>query len=518
MMRSVLCQVVLLFSTTLLVASQTFTVADSRLVLQRGQDQIEVFIAIEPIDDLSKAGELKLRLSDVSTASGRVLSLEGTPQYVGGSGKKGYWRTVWGIPGPGLGFGETHLILISADSFSGIVPITIQPSSDPQVSLSGLMVIRLLSVRDGQLRITTTSPLSDVKPIQSSLVNDSGQELPATMLQVSNKRDGRPGGEVTNRSETVYLSIDPGFTTAGKFSGIVSLTSLQKPDLGSFNLTVYSTSRCYQLSGFGLLAIGLMSYFGIAIWAKGNSRKLAALLPAARLRDQAIHLVAVLENAQAVSGYNFTTLLGPVGNPGSLLDIVDQLSEQKLKDNGYVSFGIANPFGTQDIPGTYQTLLVAAANRMSVSTLIVQWGVTEVIAMWSQVQKAGVETAGKNALGALDNLAVQSGPPNLIQTQIQSIINVLKAAISAAPAGGGGAITVGGYGISGSHEIMVAQERLSIFVWIVWGILTLVVGSCALIWFNDGFGTGQDLAKCFLWGIGMPARSGRLRSDYQWAQ
>src|SRR5205823_1695707 len=54
-----------------------------------------------------------------------------------------------------------------------------------------------------------------------------------------------------------------------------------------------------------------------------------------------------------------------------------------------------------------------------------------------------------------------------------------------------------------SREI---EFRLTKNWWISWAILgsiTLVTGAVALILSNDGFGTWQDLAKCFFWGLGL---------------
>ena len=405
----------------MLLAGQMFTVANSQLVVQQGRNQIEVFIAIEPIADSVKPDDLKVSLSDISTLSGHILSLAEPAKYVGGSGKKGYWKSIWNIPGPGLGFSETHLILVKLDSFSGIVTITIQPSSDPQVTLTGLTEMRLRFSREGQLRITTSAPLSGVRANWSSLISsDSGQQIPRAMLQVSNQPGGASGAEVNRQTEVVYLSIDPKFMTPGKFQGTVGLTSFQKPELGNFTLTVYSTSLRDRLIGLTLLAVGVAIYFVIAIWAKGRTKKLAAMLPAARLRDQATQLVALLTNAKTVSGYTFPTLLGPVGDPGSLLDVLNRLSVQSLKNSGYIPTSIGNPFTAQDLPGPYQTFLTAISNQMSVFALVVQWRVAQVIAMWPQIQKASAQAAGETALRALENLAIQPFPPGALQIQIQA--------------------------------------------------------------------------------------------------
>jgi hypothetical protein len=357
--------------------------------------------------------------------------------------------------------------------------------------------------------IATNAALSDLTPRQSTLINDVGDSLPIDRLKISNTPGGGGRAKVLENAGTVYLVVDPAFQIPGKFVGTVSLSSAEKADLGSFGVSVASTSTDYQLLGLAALFVGLVTYFCIAVWAKGRSRQILAALPAARLRDEVTQLVLIAKDAETKTKYTFKTLLAPAGNPGSLLDVLAQLDPQALKKNGFLPWTIGVPFASQDLSTSYQSFLLVTAARVSSFTLVVRWGLTTVVAMWPQVLKSSVQPAGQNALKLLDGLVDTSmGPPDSLRPQIQSTISALQTAITAAnPALGGGASS-GGYGISGTQQLTVELERLSAFVWILWAVLTLFVGSCTLIWFNDGFGTSQDLVKCFLWGVGMPAVAG----------
>jgi hypothetical protein len=252
-----------------------------------------------------------------------------------------------------------------------------------------------------------------------------------------------------------------------------------------------------------------MTYFGVAVAAKGRTRWIVAVLPAIRLREEAQRLIVETEAVRGQTGYGFTTLLAAPGNPGSLRDIVDRLDLKKLKSLGYLPLSFANPFTGQEIPANYQALLLSTSNQISTFQLMVRWGLASISAMWSEVVTWKVQADGLSALQKLDQLSLSTGPPDFAKAQIQPIIAGLQNAITqaqlAAKALGGGAKPDAIYRVPGSQSLTIQLEGLSAAVWIIWGILTLLVGACALILFNDGFGTPQDYMRCFLWGVGMPA-------------
>jgi hypothetical protein len=248
-----------------------------------------------------------------------------------------------------------------------------------------------------------------------------------------------------------------------------------------------------------------MTYFVIAVALKARSRWLMALLPVARLRASITELFKVVEGVKQTTKYAFPTLKDTKGNPCSLQTLSDSLQVDALKKAQYLPYKFVLPFGAQDVSMQYQAFLSTKATQVSFLQTIVRWGLGTVSKLWPEIVKLSVEPAGRQALHDLDALACFSGPPGLLTTQIQGILNTLQNAISAAgPAGPGGA-PASGVEIYGFEQLMLQLERLSWFVWIAWALLTLIVGYSALIGFNDGFGTSQDLLQCFLWGAGIPA-------------
>jgi hypothetical protein len=305
--------------------------------------------------------------------------------------------------------------------------------------------------------------------------------------------------------QTVRVAVTCDSVPAGKFTGTVSLTSLEKPDLGSFKLVIFSSSLKRKCEGLALLLAGIVTYFVIAVTLKARSRWLMALLPAARLRASITELFTLVKGVQQTTHYAFLTLLDTSGNPCSLQALSDSLQVDALKKAQYLPYKFALPFGAQDVSMQYQAFLSTKATEVSSLQTIVRWGLGTVSRLWPEIVKLGVEPAGRQALHDLDALACFSGPSGLLTTQIQGILNTLQNAISAAaPAGSGGA-PASGVEMYGFEQLTLQLERLSWFVWSVWALLTLIVGYSALIGFNDGFGTSQDLLQCFLWGAGIPA-------------
>lgn len=62
------------------------------------------------------------------------------------------------------------------------------------------------------------------------------------------------------------------------------------------------------------------------------------------------------------------------------------------------------------------------------------------------------------------------------------------------------------------REITVQLDYVSGIGWIIWALLTLLIGCGVLILSNHGFGTWQDLLKCFLWGLGIQAAGQGLQA------
>ena len=134
--------------------------------------------------------------------------------------------------------------------------------------------------------------------------------------------------------------------------------------MGSFPLTVYFTSTNHRLWGILFLFLGLVTYFVIAVWTKARSRWILALLPASRLREELSQLLLIAKNAQAKTGYNFPVLLATTASPGSINNLLNQLSRQNLAKNG-LPWKFAIPFAVPDQSMQYQQFLLGIGTQVS---------------------------------------------------------------------------------------------------------------------------------------------------------
>jgi hypothetical protein len=490
-------------------AAQTFTIANSTVGPTANGNNVDVIIRVDSNGKDSR-GKLPLSVSDLSKMVGGAIEQVGGPSYLEGNAKKSYWRTTWQIVGLRPGATETHLLLLKLGDSTDVLPLTFRGPADLQVSIIGPGIpTRLSRSRTSQFQLSSTGVLTHVILTQVTLVEEkTGEPLPLNkfaLIDTSGLSSPPLDGLTLKESaQPLYLRVSDEFSKPGKFTGNIGLGSREKSDLGTFSLTVYSTSRRDKIWGLLFLFLGLLTFFVISVWVKARSRWILALLPAVRLREEASQLLLITEGVQKETGYIFPVLLDPPGNPGSLRNILYTLSDEKLKEAGFLPWKFAIPFTTQDLSIQYQSFLLATGNQVSLIGIIVRWGLASVKTMWPQVVKLNLQATGKTALGDLDNLGLFSGPPSLVTTQIQTIVSTLATAISNAGGAGGGQ-PIGTHGIAGSQQLTVELEKLSVFVWVAWAVLTLAVGYSALVWFNDGFGTGQDLVQCFLWGAGMPA-------------
>jgi hypothetical protein len=470
-------------------------------------------LKIEAVKDGS-ISKSKLTVTDVTNNNRAIFTQAVGSEYIGGSGQTAYWQTTWQIAGLRPGGIETRLLKLQLDKVVEIAQLTIHGPTDLQVSLSGPgFALRLNRSRCAPILVASNGLLTKVEPIQSTLVDDkTGQSIPQSSLSLvdsaGSSSNSTNGLSIKNPNQPLCLQVSDNFFEAGKFDGNVKLGSQEKPDLGTFHLAVYFTSLNHRLWGMLCLFLGLITYFVIAVWTKARSRWVLALLPAARLREELSQLLLVTKDAESKTSYNFPVLLATTASPGSLNNLLNQLSRQNLAKNG-LPWKFAIPFAVPDLSMQYQQFLLSIGNQASSLGLIVRWGLTNVVTLWPKVVELRLQqTAGNAALQTLDQLAIGAGPPGQLTTQIQQALATLQAAMQNAQAalGGqpGGAPTVT-YGIPGSQQLTIQLERLSVFAWILWAILTVGVGACVLVVFNDGFGTTQDLIQCFLWGAGMPA-------------
>jgi hypothetical protein len=488
--------------------AQVFTVVNSSaLSLTPGHSDLEVYFKVATPEGTPATTPIAIK--DLTKSFVDFTPL-GSPTYEGGNGQTGFWRTAWQVTNLKEGVSESRALLVTQGKATEIVPVTFSRKAEPdfQATVTGPgAAVRLGQGRTAEIRIVWRGPPTRAIPSLSTLADDkTGHTLQCDWLELVSAPDAQSGtdgialGKLTN---TVYLRIKPGFDEPGKYMGNVSLSTPEKPDLGNFALTVYSTNTWARTKGVVLIAAGLAVFFSFAVWAKSRSKRIQAILPAARLSEEVARLIGATEEAKTTTGYAFISLLANVPATGSLRTLAGQLKEAALDARGFLPPKLASPFAAPDLSAQYQSFLLVASNQVNALGQIVSWGIASVERMWPDVVRLHLEAAGTTALVGLDGLANFGGPPEMLRSQIQTILTALENAIAAAHPLGGGALPV--QGTPTSRQLTVELEELSAVVWAAWAALTIFTGACALVLFNDGFGTGPDMVQCFLWGVGLPS-------------
>jgi hypothetical protein len=404
-----------------------------------------------------------------------------------------------------------RVLLITFGNTSELVSITLQKPTAPQVTVTSPgYPLKLSDSHDLPFEIISSGRLTHVAPAFATIVEEkTGQTIPVNQLSVVDSADpsktAADGTTVEIPGQVLYLRVPSDFSSPGKFTGNVALGSREKADLGIISIVIYSTDWWRKVIGGLCLLIGVAIYLGVAVWAKAKNTELLAELPAARFREQAQSLKDMVIQAKLQTTVSFENLLGPASNPNSIDALLVSLTIKKLKENGYLPQSFFSPFSNQALPVAYQTFLAAAGNQLATLELIVRWGIGDILQLWPSVKKLGKEADGISALMSLDKLAGTALPPDQLKAAIQVQITAVEAAISTRDAGGGGGGPRPPLEDMGSKEITIHLQELSTVVWILWGVVTIFVGLCALVLFNDGFGRPQDYIQCVLWGIGMPA-------------
>jgi hypothetical protein len=487
---------------------QTVSVVNTPIVVSAIDGNIDVYLKVEPIAKDAKLPDLTAE--DVTSSDKSLFQQIGNPTLVGRSDTRAYWKTSWHVDGQVANQAPLRALLIKFGATSELLSVTLQKPSPPQVTVTGPgYPLKLSDSHDLPFQIVSSNRLTHVAPAFATLVEEkTGQAIPVSRLSIV---DPPKSGKTTQDDTTVevpgqvvYLRVPFDFSSPGKFTGNVVLSSREKADLGIINITIYSTDWSLKLLGGLCVLLGVAIYFGVAIWAKSRNEELAAELPAAQLREQVQSLKKIVLDAKRQTNVSFSNLLGPASNPNSIDALLQSLSVQNLKAAGYLPQSFFGAFSNHNPSPAYQTFLATSQNRLASLSLIVGWGIVSILRKWPDVEKLGKQAIGGTALTNLDNLAGGGLTPIQLTTTIQSEIAAVDGAISSG-AGGGGAGPGTPVGDMGSKEIIVQLQELSTVVWVLWGVVTVFVGLCALVLFNDGFGRPQDYIQCVLWGIGMPA-------------
>jgi hypothetical protein len=223
-----------------------------------------------------------------------------------------------------------------------------------------------------------------------------------------------------------------------------------------------------------------------------------ALVPAAQLRQ-------TLNDAER----ELTRAAGPVGFPAfieSIREIRATLTKTYLVNNNYLPGAIAAALAPESTLSTaYSQFLQATGDRIAAFVVLIRDGVGAIVTKIPQGQPAPAQVL--SALNSLDQAST-------VVTNLADAKAKVAAAIALAnqvlPAGRQ-APTPAPEALPSMRELRIHIESINLGVWILWGVLTATLGYAVLVGSNEGFGTGMDLVKCFLWGLGVQVAGQQLQ-------
>lgn len=300
----------------------------------------------------------------------------------------------------------------------------------------------------------------------------------------------------------VYVRIDKD-VPFGSYTGTIDLRVDQSADVKSFPLTFHKTSNPIRFLGALLILAGILTSLGVTVFARTAMATAQALLPAARLREL-VSARRVRLAACRVDKFAPNTVQ-------ALNDLERSLRTSALRKANYVPSPIANPFGSDATDATdYAEFLQNAGNELRSIGFVIDKGFCTASTMidWSkQAHHAALQTACRS----LDKLDLQQ-TAELLGPQIAPILGALNAAIAPPNAAALPPPQFQTADAPSTEQLLWRVAWISGVLWLVWAIITLLVGGLAMIATNPGFGTWIDLLKCFLWGLGVQIAGQQLQN------
>lgn len=499
-------------------ADPKITAIANQIQLQDGQTSGLVTLLFE-VDGAK--GEPNVRVFSASQG-GPVLTITGKPTIAIDLANGALWQVPVSVSGLPLnssfdGFLVVHVEKTVGDVLKYSVTNTL-PAVDADVS-PGSDTIFLEKSRDTNFTVNVKGrPLRGLTVCQSTLADaNTGKRLQEQYLKLYLAGpDVAPNPQVNSQYLTltapitkVHLFVLPAFHDKGVFAGEVGLCSASKATVATLKLTVNSSSCNLKLVGAFLILTGIGLYVLITVVLKQRSRQLTALIPASRLVEAINGLRNSAKQVAHRAKVKLPVLLGDENVAHSLRSLTSQLSLAKLK--GYLPPLLPNPFLLPDAGANYQQYLQDISAQELNDVIIVRDGLERILFLWQQLD----EESARAALTKLDGLALTADSTDPMGPKVDAIVGAiaprrqefaqaLAVAHDSRAAGSGPPPSV--------HEITVQLDYMSGIGWIVWALLTFLFGCGVLILSNHGFGTWQDLWKCFLWGIGIQAAGQGLQA------
>jgi hypothetical protein len=293
----------------------------------------------------------------------------------------------------------------------------------------------------------------------------------------------------------------------GNFHGVVTLTSMQKPDGDTILQSASFSTFLAKCTGLFVLCMGICLAWWSKVWARARLERDQALMPAILMRSQVAALQQTLAALRPI--YRPT----PANLNKAIQDVLDELTDSALDGRHFLPPPFASPYGYAVDAAAYKAYLEARNSKVLLFSVLVKQGIVRAEAedngSLTAAQRELVQTAIKK-IDAISNQVPQPNPDQAFQS-MQTILVGLHSTLFPAPAGEPLAVVAPTIGPTNEFETLRLQvESISKGVWLVYGVLTALSGFAVLVLNNSGFGTPVDFIFAFFWGFGLPTTIGAL--------
>jgi hypothetical protein len=310
------------------------------------------------------------------------------------------------------------------------------------------------------------------------------------------------------------MPANPDAIPPGKYEGLLTITSDDKPAGESLGLTLNISSAGRQAFGLGAIVAGIVLGFYVTTLLRRRVARAQLLLGGTLLRENLDRLWTTVH----ADGLAQVPLID-----NAIIQLKEALSEHMLESHGLPP-AIPVPWST-DLDGYKQYVDQQQAAFDSLQ-LIMALGVLPLLAARhdEEARDGPLSTsetiAFQASMAQLDALAASPVDASTVLARAQTAIDAFKAKITESR-GLPGIRMAFRAGAPPSerirapqtpHQLRMQITEDSLRAWLILGLLTALTGAQVLILSNPGFGSCIDLLGCLLWGAGLPAASALANS------
>jgi len=382
---------------------------------------------------------------------------------------------------------------------------------------------------------TVSGPSGEVslRPGQGLEIGVSVEGLPATnvglvqasLIEQSSKttlRDGwvlcdpagpcEPGKAITfqaNSANRLWLRPAGGESLVGKYVGTVIIGASQDPPGKTLSLTVYGTSPWHQIAGVLVILAGVGLAWMTSVLIQARLNRAQMLLPATAMRERVTDLRTRLEALADGIRAN-------AGNTDAALRALEALlTPAGLEKQGLLPPKVPTPSTSAgDMAERYKAAMKRVGDHVGALDVLIEGGFEPLARMTARSGKPLPDADADAAVAALDGQA-RSRVLETDPVPTPDLTNAIRAALDAykqtiPPAMTRESVPTPQIAPPSFAEVRLEIATLSVVFWIVFGLLSTVLGAYVLILGNPGFGLAGDFVVCLFWGFGLPVAGQQL--------